>query len=179
MSEEQFATHNPGEGFEKEDLDPLGVLYFMAGLALVGVLISIIVVAMYKRLDAVDRAQQAPMNPMAVKAGIDPASMTYSEINKKAEETFPKPVLEYSEKLQFTPEVAQQDQILGSYDWVDQDKGVVRIPIEQAIDIVAKRGLPVIPPGEAANATVSVKTQTPPSNTQGSGPKRDLGKKSR
>jgi hypothetical protein len=152
MSEEQSVTHNPGPGFEQEDMSPLGVMYFMAGLAVVGVLAYFIILGMYKSLDARDRAQQAPMNPMAVKTGIDPATMNFSEIRDKAEATFPKPVLEYNEKLQFTGEVAKQDDILASYDWVDQTNGVVRIPIDRAIDIVSEHGLPVIPSGEAAKA---------------------------
>ncbi len=35
--------------------------------------------------------------------------------------------------------------ILNSYGWVDPDKGTVRIPIDQAIDIVAQKGLPSKP----------------------------------
>jgi hypothetical protein len=167
MSEEQFETHNPGEGFEKEDLSPLGVMYFMGGLAVVGVLVYFILVGMYRYLDAQDRARQAPMNPMALKTGIDPATMNYNDINKKAEEAFPKPVLEYSERLQFTGEVAKQDQVLGSYDWVDQKSGVVRIPIDRAIDIIAERGLPVIPTGEAAKAGVPAKAQAASSTAAG------------
>jgi hypothetical protein len=152
MSEEHFATPNPGEGFEKEDLSPRGVLYFMGGLAVVGVLVYFILVGMYRYLDAYDRVHQAPMNPMATKTGIDPATMNFGEIRDKAEATFPKPVLEHSERLQFTGEVAKQDQVLASYDWVDQKNGVVRIPIDRAIDIIAEHGLPVIPAAEAAKA---------------------------
>ena len=159
MSEEPFATHNHGPGFEQEDMDPLGVLYFMAGLAVVGVLVYFILIGMYKYLDAYDRTHQAPMNPMAAKTGIDPATMNFREIRDKAEATFPKPVLEYSERLQFTGEVAKQDEVLGSYDWVDQKNGVVRIPIDRAIDTIAEHGLPVIPAGEAAKASAPAKAQ--------------------
>jgi hypothetical protein len=35
--------------------------------------------------------------------------------------------------------------ILSNYAWVDPDHGIVRIPIDQAIDIVAKKGLPSKP----------------------------------
>jgi hypothetical protein len=179
MSEEQFATHNSGAGFEKEDLNPIGVLFFMVGLAVAIVLIYFIVIGMYKYLDAYDRANQAPTSPMAVKTGADPATMNFGQIKDKVDSTFPAPVLEYNERSQFTPEVAREDQVLGSYDWVDQKAGVVRIPIDQAMDLVAKRGLPVIPPGEASKAGASAKTSTPPSNTQSGGPRRDLEKKSR
>ncbi|HMK22850.1 MAG TPA: hypothetical protein VK466_10995 [Terriglobales bacterium] len=162
MSEEQFATHNPGASFEKEDLDPLGVLYFMAGLAVVGVVIYFIVVGMYKYLDAYDRTHQAPVSPMATKTGIDPATMNYNEIREKAEESFPAPVLEYNERLQFAGEVAKQDQVLGSYDWVDKNNGLVRIPIDRAIDILAQRGLPVIPADAAGKAAAAAKTPAAP-----------------
>jgi hypothetical protein len=46
---------------------------------------------------------------------------------------------------------------LNSYGWVDRKAGVAHIPVERAIDILAKRGLPTaeergVKPGEAAEA---------------------------
>ena len=35
---------------------------------------------------------------------------------------------------------AEEDQVLNSYGWVDQQKGVVRIPIDAAIDLLAQNG---------------------------------------
>jgi len=40
-----------------------------------------------------------------------------------------------------------EDTILNGYGWVDQKTGIVRIPIERAMDLVAQRGLPAPPPG--------------------------------
>jgi hypothetical protein len=37
----------------------------------------------------------------------------------------------------------EEQKILFTYDWVVRDKGIVRIPIERAIEILAQRGLPV------------------------------------
>ncbi|HLO99689.1 MAG TPA: hypothetical protein VK171_13920 [Fimbriimonas sp.] len=34
-----------------------------------------------------------------------------------------------------------EDEVLGSYGWVDQNKGIVRVPIEEAIQMVAKKGV--------------------------------------
>lgn len=39
------------------------------------------------------------------------------------------------------------NQDLGSYGWVDRGRGVVRLPIERAMDLVAQRGLPPVSPG--------------------------------
>lgn len=44
---------------------------------------------------------------------------------------------------------AAEDQVLTSYGWVDRKKGLVRIPIDRAIDLLAQRGLP----GRAARRT--------------------------
>ena len=35
-----------------------------------------------------------------------------------------------------------EDAILSSYGWVDRQKGIVRIPIDRAIELVLQRGLP-------------------------------------
>src|SRR5689334_19190121 len=56
---------------------------------------------------------------------------------------------------------ASEDQLLNKYAWVDQQKGVVRIPIERAIDLLSQRSLPSLPPREqqAKAAPVSVPTE--------------------
>jgi hypothetical protein len=161
MSETLKNGHG-SEGFETEDLSPLGVFYFMAGLAVVGVVVYFIILGMYRLLDSYDRTHQAPMNPMAVTTGVNPKTMTFHDITDRIEKTFPKPVLEYSEQTQFTAEVEKQDQALESYDWIDQKNGVVRIPIERAMDVLVQRGLPVLPQGEAARAATKTETKRKP-----------------
>jgi hypothetical protein len=37
---------------------------------------------------------------------------------------------------------AREDHILEQYAWIDKAKGIVRIPIERAMDLAAERGLP-------------------------------------
>ena len=37
---------------------------------------------------------------------------------------------------------AAEEAVLNSYGWVDKDSGRVRIPIERAMEILAKKGLP-------------------------------------
>lgn len=43
----------------------------------------------------------------------------------------------------------EEDQLLHSYGWVDQNAGVVRIPIERAMDLLLQRGLPTRPESES------------------------------
>jgi hypothetical protein len=173
MSEENLSqAHKPGEGFETEDLNPLGVLYFMAGLAIVGLVIYFIVLGMYRFLDSYDQSHQPPTNPMAVTTGVHPQTMTRRDIQRQIDKTFPKPVLEYSERTQFTEEIERQDKALESYDWVDPKNGVVHIPIERAMDVIAQRGLPVLPEGEAGRAVTKTETKGKAGKGTAS-PKRD------
>jgi hypothetical protein len=46
-----------------------------------------------------------------------------------------------SHAIQLKLRIEQRAQ-LNSYGWIDQSNGVVRIPIERAMDLLAKRGLP-------------------------------------
>ncbi len=48
--------------------------------------------------------------------------------------------------------LTQEDQILNSYGWVDQKTGVVRIPIDRAMQLILQRGLPSRPASESQNA---------------------------
>ena len=141
--------HDPREAsFEQQDLGVVGVVYFMVGLAIVIALVYGIVAGLYHVLEASDQKRQTPVNPMAIKTGVDPRSMTFPDVQKKVEATFPQPVLERSEQIQLSDygkQLKEQDRILASYDWVDQKNGVVRIPIDKAMDLLAQRGLPVRP----------------------------------
>jgi hypothetical protein len=57
----------------------------------------------------------------------------------------PEPRLQAEPKVELKDLRADEEAILSSYGWVNPDKGIVRIPIDQAIDIVAKKGLPSKP----------------------------------
>ncbi len=36
---------------------------------------------------------------------------------------------------------ADEDALVNGYGWVDPEKGIVRIPVDRALDLVAKEGL--------------------------------------
>jgi hypothetical protein len=42
-----------------------------------------------------------------------------------------------------------EDAVLGSYGWVDPEGGVVRVPIQRAMELLLQRGLPVGPEASA------------------------------
>lgn len=55
----------------------------------------------------------------------------------------PLPRLQEKPALDITDLRKSEQAMLGGYGWVDREKGVVRIPIEEAMSLLAERGLPV------------------------------------
>jgi hypothetical protein len=57
---------------------------------------------------------------------------------------FPEPRLQRTPIPDLRAFRAQEDKVLDTYGWIDQPKGIVRIPIDRAIDVLAARGLPSV-----------------------------------
>jgi hypothetical protein len=55
---------------------------------------------------------------------------------------FPQPQLQKTPILDLKTIHDEEDKLLNGYAWVDPKKGVVRIPVDRAIEILAQRGLP-------------------------------------
>ncbi len=73
-------------------------------------------------------------------------------LNPPANVTLPaEPRFEAEPGTAFDQLITRQTQQLHSYGWVNQNAGIVHIPIERAIDLQLQRGLPVAP--EDANKT--------------------------
>lgn len=54
----------------------------------------------------------------------------------------PEPRLLVNEPISWSQELARQNELVSRYAWVDQNAGVVRIPVSRAIDVLVERGLP-------------------------------------
>ncbi|MDQ6678519.1 MAG: hypothetical protein M3Z09_14630 [Acidobacteriota bacterium] len=57
----------------------------------------------------------------------------------------PEPRLQSTPKFDLREFRAAEDEVLNHYHWLDASKATARIPIEDAIDIVARKGLPSKP----------------------------------
>jgi hypothetical protein len=75
---------------------------------------------------------------------------------------FPAPQLQTSPHADLIRLERQQRAALTHTEWVDKDKGVARIPIDDAIRVIAKRGEHAYDPPEAATAAA-------PGDAKGSG----------
>jgi len=103
-----------------------GVLMFGAGLAATAALVHVLVWLLFVYFSGRESVQVAPAFPLAV----------------GEEQAPPEPRLQTNPREDLRALRAREDELLTTYGWVDKPAGVVRIPIEEAMKLVLKRGLP-------------------------------------
>jgi hypothetical protein len=136
MAEAPRPLENPDVRFEVEDIRATPVLKFLVGLALTCVVVAFLLVAFYRGMRSYIAARQPPPPHMAFEA------------DRKATG----PSLQESPVPDLALYRAAEEKALSTYGWVDQARGVVRIPVEEAMRITAERGLPSTAPKEPAGA---------------------------
>jgi len=144
--------HNPEPGFEREDLTAKPILLFFLGLTVGCLLVALILRGMYSYLEGYENRQQPTPNPLVQQTTADTREVAPTEIEK-----FPQPRLESNERLEINDFRMQEEKTLNSYGWVDQPGGVIHIPIDRAMQLLAQRGLPTRPQtGTAPSSDVQV-----------------------
>jgi len=167
MSDETNHAQSGNDGFERRDIGISGVLYFLAGLGVLGLITIFVVTGLYHHLEKQTEAQQAPVNPLVTNATQDTRHLPpeyKGDYEKYLQKNFPSPQLEIDERNQLDKIRLNEAQVLSTYDYIDQKAGTVRIPIERAIElIVSQHRLPVR--AQAATAEDPVATQNKAKST--------------
>ena len=126
MVDADIPSKTAGPGHELSDLNPKSIALFAVALA---VIIALVFGTVYVMSQLFLKA--------AVRSQTTPSPLSYTG------EPAPEPSLEVNPGRDLKTMRAEEDKILKSYAWIDQEKNTVRIPIDRAIDILAERGLPV------------------------------------
>jgi hypothetical protein len=145
------ASSNNG-GYERSDISAAGILYFLGGLAVAGLLTYFIVDGLYHYLDKRSAARQTPVSPLVTNVPADTRQIP----RDYPQRTFPDPKLEEDERGQLNDIRLKEEQTLNTYDYIDQKTGTVRIPIDRAMDLIAQRGLPVRGQGSTGQSSNDV-----------------------
>jgi hypothetical protein len=140
-------------GYEQTDIQVTGIVVFLTSLgifvAVTGALcygIGMMINAHMAKVDGPTTKWQQGRTVDVRGLGNLPNSPALQ--NKFAELTqqFPTPRLQLDDGNQEIADLhAREDLLLTNYSWADKAQGKVRIPIDQAILILAKQGLPVAP----------------------------------
>jgi hypothetical protein len=132
MAEEEKRLPDPidlEKGYEVEDLSVRGIVTFGIGLVIVILLVSAAMFGLYYLFAAWNQAGSEPLPPLLEEATSVP----------------PAPRIQRSPAEDNEQLKAYDESLLNSYGWVDEGNGVVRIPIEQAMELTLERGLPTRP----------------------------------
>jgi hypothetical protein len=121
------ATESPAVHHETSDVNVRGVLAFCGGLLAAGIVIHVAVWLLFLVFNAREARQPAPEFPLAI---------------QQENRLPPEPRLQTNPRQDLRDLRAQEDAVLHSYGWVDRNAGVVRVPIERAMELTVQRGLP-------------------------------------
>jgi hypothetical protein len=133
----QTEIRHSGVSYDRTDLGARAIFLALLGFALLIGLIHFVSWGILRYLSDFQMAtpSSGPVNiaRMAVVPKGDPALR------------FPTPALQPDEVSDLNKFTASEREVLNEYGWVNQQAGVVRIPISRAIDLIAERGLPTRP----------------------------------
>jgi len=120
---EQTLHHSPnGAGHEHREVSVRLIVVSLAFLAVATAIVFVIVVGIFKYFYTTYSTEET----MKLTQPVVP----------------PEPRIEVAPYMQLQQVRAREDHVLTTYAWVDKDSGKVRVPIDQAIDMLAAKGLP-------------------------------------
>jgi hypothetical protein len=140
------------EGYEITDASTGGIFVFLIGLA-ISVLVFFGVCYVFgtvinnglNKADGPTNRWKAPYQIAPTKALRSNPDLEQEQLSKLTKQ-FPNPQLQIDNgNADLAALHDREDLLLNYYSWVDPSKGVVRIPIERAMELVAQQGLPVAP----------------------------------
>lgn len=112
--------------YEHSDVNAFGVFITGAGVLAIGILLTVLLYFYFTAL-ARHRAAISPP-PLPIEAHGDPIP--------------PEPRLQVFPRRDLADQRVYETSVLNKYWWVDRDNGVVGLPIERAMRILADRGIP-------------------------------------
>ena len=120
--------HAPsGIGHESRDVRIRPIALAFTGLLVIGILTQLLMYVLLQGFTLRDERAGEPASPLAAAYG---------------RQAPPAPRLQVAPAADLSRLRAREEALLHDYAWADRDAGVVRIPIERAIELLAARGLP-------------------------------------
>ena len=169
MTDEMMNHGHPGQEpeYEHEDLGSRGIFVFLTALAVSGIIIYFIIVAMYAFLDKYEKSQMTMASPLITTPGSIARIVTQDEMTNTFKDNGA-PMLETNERGQFRDFLLNQENQLNSYGWVDEKAGVAHIPIERAMELIVQKKLPVCEQG-CGNTKAMAESKSPAENSAAKG----------
>jgi Na+-transporting methylmalonyl-CoA/oxaloacetate decarboxylase gamma subunit len=146
----------PTPGYETSDVQVGGIVVFMTSLLVFLVIFFVICFVMGKVINNALIKHDGPPNkwnqfqysPENRGKNLESNAVLEQQQLRAMTARFPTPRLQVDDGDQEVVDLHnREDLLLDHYTWVDRQQGVVRIPIGQAMQLIAQRGLPVVSGG--------------------------------
>ena len=162
----QSEGHSVEHGHEQSDVNIKLIVAFGAFLFLCGIAVHATLWGMYQGLDKWKERNDPAPNPMleATRQQQGSPAEPHEPMSQSAESTqdtlkrivttFPEPRLQPDEARDLHNFLRREDEVMSEYAYIDKNSGIVRIPVERAMQLLAQRGLPHVAPGPVKAAPV-------------------------
>ena len=124
------AHEGAGVGHEERDVTFPPVVIGLVGLAVLGIVSALLMFGFFQLLGS----QQARLSPPP-----SDLAQRYGRQEPPAPRLQPDPVQDLKDMR------AEENALLTTYGWVDRSAGVVRVPVQRAMELLVRRGLPARP----------------------------------
>jgi len=153
---QSLSSHGPKEidaskGFEQTDASVGGIAVFLVSLLIFVGATGVLCYFIGHAFNAHNDKEDGPVSKWAQTVNVRqlgnfPSSPELQNRVAELTRSFPSPRVQLDNGDQDVADLhAREDLLLNYYSWIDPSKGTVRIPIERAMELVAQRGLPVMP----------------------------------
>ena len=119
---------HPQGGHELHDVNPIVITRFGIGLTIIMIATLFVVWGLFSWFVKEEGGRYAAAPPLSTTA-------------TSGVRVPPQPRLQNTPRIDLRDIRAAEDQALGTYGWVDQAQGIVRLPVDRAMEIIAQRGL--------------------------------------
>lgn len=139
-----MATNPPitrSGGYEKSDANPRGLVYFTVTMAAILAATCVSLIWLFKHYERTENPGSFIAAPFA---GLRPLP--------------PSPRIQANPASDMQSYLQSQQSILNSYGWIDRQNGIVRLPIDRAMELLLERGLPARTSAPEPNKAAPPKT---------------------
>lgn len=152
MATSPEAAHH--HGYEKSDASPRGLVYFAATIAVILAAASLSLIWLFNHFQKAESPGSFAAAPFAGARPLPPPPRIQ-----------PNPGADMQSYFQ------SQQNLLNTYGWIDRQNGIVRLPIDRAMELILQRGLPARSSSPPANGAPPQKGNSASGDTdRGGGP---------
>ena len=109
----------------EEGVNISAIFKFLIGLLVVGIIVQFLTLGFFRFLSSYEKKQDPHLSPLAI-----------------GRQYAPEPKLQVSEPADLQKIRQSEDEMLKGYGWVDQTRGIARIPVEEAMKILVQQKQP-------------------------------------